>query len=166
MSWWLWSLSWFWQRWAGRGDGVDGLGGAAVDALEREGVLVGTRCVGRGCWDGPLPRWVLAVWVGRAVGLSPEPSGLSWFSDVDPDRWWAPHVEMLADLGIVSGCGTGRARYCSTDPVTRGQMATTLARAFALPPASPTGFVDIEYNVHAGGIDAAAALGIGTGCGV
>ena len=55
----------------GPGEGSDGPGGAAVDALKREGVLVGTRCVGRGCWDGPLPRWVLAVWASRAVGLVP-----------------------------------------------------------------------------------------------
>ena len=37
----------------------------------------------------------------------------------------------LADEGITSGCGG--ARFCPGDPVTRGQMATFLYRAFDLP---------------------------------
>ena len=99
--------------------------------------------------------------------MVPEPLTVgSGFPDVGSDVWWAPHVQMLANLGIVSGCGTGPARYCPTDPVTRGQMAATLARAFALPPAASSEYVDIEYNVHTGGIDALSALGIGTGCDV
>ena len=73
----------------------------------------------------------MAVWISRAVGLTPEPSSASSrFSDVDADMWWAPHVEVLADLRIVSGCGTSPARFCPNDAVTRGQMATTLVRAF------------------------------------
>ena len=139
---------------------------AVVDALEHEGVLAGTDCPGRGCWNGPLPRWVMAVWVSRATGLVPEPSEAgSRFPDVASREWWAPHVELLAELGIVSGCGTSPARFCPDEAVTRGQMATTLARVFGLPPASPSPFVDIDHSTHAAAIDALAAAGIATGCG-
>ena len=101
------------------------------------------------------------------MGLTPEPSSASSrFSDVDADMWWAPHVEVLADLGIVSGCGTSPARFCPNDAVTRGQMATTLVRAFGLPPAAQSGFVDIADSVHAASIGTLAASGVGTGCGV
>ena len=84
---------------------------AVVDALERKGVLAGTDCPSRGCWNQPLQRWVMAVWVSRATGLVPEPpEARSRFPDVGSDNWWEPHVEQLAELGIMSGCGTSPAR--------------------------------------------------------
>lgn len=150
---------------SGEGDS-NGPDMAVVDALEREGVLAGTACPGRGCSNEPLPRWVMAVWVSRATGLVPEPpEARSRFSDVASRGWWAPHIEQLAELGIVLGCGTSPARFCPNDAVTKGQMATTLARAFGLPPASPSPFVDIDHSAHATAIDALDAAGIGTGCG-
>ena len=130
----------------------------------------------------------MAVWISRAVGLTPEPSSASSrFSDVDADMWWAPHVEVLADLRIVSGCGTSPARFCPNDAVTRGQMATTLVRAFGRSGVrafgrsgvrafgrsgvrsttrSQSGFIDIADSVHAASIGTLAASGVGTGRGV
>ena len=151
-------------RSGGSGTGSDGM--VVADLLEQGGVLAGTGCYGRGCGDEPLERWVMAVWVSRAAGLTPEQSAAGLrFSDVGPDIWWAPYVELLADVGVVSGCGSSPARFCPTDALTRGQMATILVRAFGLPPAGPSEFVDIEGSVHAPSIDALTASGIGTGCG-
>lgn len=146
----------------------DSPGGVALEALEEAGVLDGTGCGdGRSrCTGEPLRRWAMAVWVVRALGLTPEaaPAGRR-FADVDPDVWWGPHVEMLADMRIVRGCGTNPGGFCPQDTVTRAQMAGVLAPAFGLPAAPAVRFADIEGNIHASGINALAAAGAGMGCG-
>ena len=148
------------------GGGVVGLGGfsdvgggvhrAGVDALEAEGVFEGTGC-GEGlfCPDDPIHRWVMAVWMIRVLdGGDPAGSGSSRFADVDAGMWWASYVERLAELEVTAGCATGPLRFCPDDPVTRGQMATFVARALGLvevpdpPPDDPSpvagGFVAID----------------------
>ena len=136
----------------------------AVDALADRGVLAGTECgTDRICPAEEIERWVMAVWLIRALGESPSAAPVR-FADVDPDAWWAPYVERLAGLRVTQGCATGPARYCPDDPVTRGQMATFLARALDLEPAPPAGFFDTFGHVHAANIDALAAVGITAGC--
>ena len=69
-------------------------------------------------------------------------------------------MERLAELGITSGCATGPARYCPADSVTRGQMATFVARALGLVPlprpitgGAPAPFVDVATAfVHSCGL--------------
>ena len=43
-------------------------------------------------------------------------------------------MQRLAELRVTEGCATGPARYCPNGLVTRGQMATFLARALKLVP--------------------------------
>ena len=139
---------------------------SAVEALDAAGILRGTGCTpDRLCPQEPLPRWAMAVWLVRALdGSDPPRSGTSRFADVESWRWWAPHVERLADLGVTAGCSTGPARYCPDRPVTRGQMASFLGRAFRLGPSAPAGFTDTDRSVHRSAIDALAAAGITAGC--
>ena len=146
----------------------DGVHTPQIEGLDRLGLFEGTGC-GEGlfCPQDPLPRWVMAVWMVRllATGGPDEGSGGSRFADVDAGEWWAPYVERLADLGITVGCDGGPPRrYCPDDPVSRGQMATFLARAFDLRSAAGAGFVDVSRNFHAPQIDALAASGITVGC--
>jgi spore germination protein YaaH len=68
----------------------------------------------------------------------------------------------LADEGITTGCSP--TRFCPADPVTRGQMATFLYRAFDLPWTSQDFFTDDEGLVHEGAINRVAKAGITTGC--
>ena len=149
-------------------DGFDDDGGSvhepAIDALAADGVLEGTEC-GEGlvCPGEPFERWVMAVWLVRALGESPSAS-LVRFADVDPDVWWAPYVERLAELRITLGCATGPVRYCPDVPVSRAQMATFLVRAFDLEPGQVAGFADTAGSSHAGNIDALAAAGVTAGC--
>ena len=114
---------------------------ASIDRLAAAGVLEGTECGDlRICPDQPLERWVMAVWMTRVLDEGSVPSGTGTrFADVDTDAWWAGYVERLADLGVTEGCKTEPLRYCPDRPVTRGQMATFLVRAFDLPPAPPQG---------------------------
>ncbi len=78
----------------------------------------------------------------------------------------SPHegdIARLAAAGITGGCGAGR--YCPWAPVTRGEMATFLARALALPAAPGDAFSDDGGSVHEKAIDSLAAAGITSGCG-
>ena len=138
-----------------------------IEALLKAGILTRTECEqGFFCSDSPIQRWVMAVWLVRALdGEEPRTDGTTDFADVNADEWWTPYVARLAELEITKGCGTKPARYCPEKSVTRSQMATFIKRAFKLPAtSSPTGFVDISDSVHAENIDALAAAGITGGC--
>ena len=106
----------------------------AIEALEAAGILTGTECdTGGFCPDEPLPRWVMAVWIVRALGEEEPPAvDATVFADVESDVWWAGHVQRLAELGITKGCGVNPALFCPHQPVTRAQMASFLTRAFNL----------------------------------
>ena len=140
----------------------------AVRALTDDGVLSGTECApGLFCPGAPIPRWLMAVWLTRVLdGQDPEPVSSSRFDDVDARHWWAAHVERLAEIGITAGCASEPAEYCPDDPVTRGQMATFLRRAFGLDSAIPQGFDDTGDSVHGADIDALFRAGITSGCSI
>ena len=66
--------------------------------------------------------------------------------------------------GITTGCLPG-GLYCPNDRVNRVALATFLARAFNLPPASGTDFfTDDNHLRHEGAINRVAAAGIMSGC--
>jgi parallel beta-helix repeat protein len=71
-------------------------------------------------------------------------------------------IEWVAQRGIARGCTS--TRYCPKDPVTRGQMASFLARAFGLPSTSRDYFSDDNGTIHEGAINRVAAAGIAGGC--
>ncbi len=139
----------------------------AIDRLASEGILEGTECgVEQVCPDRPLRRWVMAVWLIRALDSSPgSGSGpVTRFADVDADKWWGSYVERLADTGVTLGCSTDPLRYCPDQTVTRGQMATFLTRAFGLATTRSAGFADTSGHAHEANIDALAEAGITAGC--
>jgi hypothetical protein len=135
-----------------------------ITGLGRD-VLARTECAPRRfCPDEPLSRWTAAVWLVRVLdGADPPPAVR--FADVDGGVWWAPHVERLAVLGVTVGCRAVPALYCPDGPLTRGQAATFLVRAFDLPAADPAGFSDTVGSVHAATIDALHAVGVADPCG-
>ena len=138
----------------------------AIDALAERGVLDGTECdTDRICPDDDFERWTMAVWLVRVLdNQDPEPTNVSQFVDVDPNQWWAPFVDRLAELGVTKGCAVNPARFCPDQPATRAEMATFLTRAFKLEAGSPAGFVDIAGTSHAANINALAAANITQGC--
>ena len=158
---------------ASAGDGFSdvaegGVHRPAITELDARAVFEGTGCApGRFCPDKPIPRWVIAVWLVRVLdGAAPAAGGVSSFVDVDPDEWWAPFVERLAELEVTTGCDVEPQRFCPDESVTRAQMASFLVRAFGLDPGAAAGFVDVEGKVHAANIDALAAAEITAGCAV
>ena len=138
----------------------------AFDALQARGILEGTEC-GEGlvCPEDDMKRWVMAVWLVRVLdGADPVGVTATRFVDVDPEQWWMPFVERLAELGVTKGCWVDPAEYCPDEPVTREQMASFLTRAFDLEAAGAAGFADVGGSGHEADINALAAANITQGC--
>jgi hypothetical protein len=89
----------------------------------------------RYCPEAAIDRGQMAVFLLRArhgAGYQP-PAATGIFQDVPNDHPFVRWIEQLAREGITGGCGTSPALYCPSSPVTRGQMAVFLVRAFQLP---------------------------------
>ncbi len=67
----------------------------------------------------------------------------------------------MAEAGISNGCGDRM--FCPDDSVSRGQMASFLARALELEPIPGDAFGDTS-GLHEPNINALAAAGITKGC--
>ena len=147
-------------------DVVGGVHRPAIDEVAELGLLAGTDCgPGLFCPHAPIQRWMMAVWLVRVLDAEePEPPAATRFEDVDSGRWWAPHVERLAALGITQGCEVQPARFCPHGTVTRAEMASFLVRAFNLADGPAAGYVDTIDDPHAINIDALTAAGITHGC--
>ena len=139
---------------------------SAVEALASQGVLQNTDCgPALFCPDGPVQRWVMAVWMVRILeNDEPEPIQASRFVDVDPSRWWAPYVERLAALGITQGCAASPDRFCPHGYVRRDQMATFAVRAFQLGGGPATDYIDTVGNPHSVSINVATTAGVVDEC--
>ncbi len=147
-------------------DVIDGVHKPAIDILAEMGLFDGTLCGDDGfCPSEPIERSTMAVWLVRSLqDGEPAPTGATRFADVDPDQWWAPHAERLAELEITVGCQQDPLHFCPDDLIHRDRMATLLVRAFDLEPAPPSAFADIEGSTRAPDIDSLAAAGITAGC--
>ena len=93
----------------------------------------------RFCGDDAVDRAEMAGLLTRAFDLpAAEAAG---FADVPADHAHAADIDRIAAAGITAGCDTRPAQYCPQEQVTRGQMATFLARAAGLvelaPPVEP-----------------------------
>ncbi len=91
------------------------------------------------CPTQPVTRGQMAVYIVRAMitaGIIPAPEICVQpaFADVPITHPACDDILTLKTLNIVVGCGNGN--YCPTQPVTRGQMAIYLVKAFALQPYS------------------------------
>src|SRR5690606_8225587 len=115
------------------------------------------------CPDDPISRGQMATFLVRALGLPQGQEGR--FRDIE-DSIYRDEIEALAEAGITRGCNPpDNDRFCPERPVTRGEMATFLVKAFGLPPAEElSGFEDLGDTIHAEDIEALAAAGITKGC--
>jgi Leucine-rich repeat (LRR) protein len=75
-------------------------------------------------------------------------------------------IDQLAALGITRGCNPpANTRYCPDDPVTRGQMAIFIVRAYNLPPAGADYFFDDNGKVYEDAVNRLRQAGLTQGCG-
>jgi hypothetical protein len=73
-------------------------------------------------------------------------------------------IEAIAAAGITLGCSADGQSFCPNDAVTRGQMASFLARGLGLSSGGASRFGDDNGSVHESDIEAIAAAGITFGC--
>ncbi len=132
-----------------------------IEAVAAAGVTTGCNppAGDRFCPDQTLTRAEMATMLARALALQPASS--DFFGD-DNGSAHEASINSLAEAGITGGCGTDR--FCGSAPVTRGELATFLVRAFALPAADTDQFFDDALTPHEESINALAAAGITKGC--
>ena len=88
------------------------------------------------CPDDPIDRGQTAAVLARAFNL--DRAVRAGFADVPADHVFADDIDRLAAARITAGCDRNPVRYCPQRHVTRGEMATFLARAIGLVyPAEP-----------------------------
>ncbi len=130
----------------------------AVTALADQGIVRGC-APEQFCPQRELTRGQLASVMADALSLPP--TEFEHFSDLEGSVH-AGRINALAEAGVTRGCGGGA--FCPDEPVSRAELATLLARGFALAEAPERFFADTR-GVHAPAIDRLAAVGIAAGCG-
>ena len=111
-------------------DDDDGATGeAAINRLAAAHITGGCG-VRRYCPHDQVTRGQMASFLVRTLDLPPAVDP-NHFSD-DNGSTHEADIDSLFEAGITGGCGSGL--YCPKEPVTRGQMAAFLYRAFAAPP--------------------------------
>jgi hypothetical protein len=116
------------------------------------------------CPSGQLNRAQAATFVLRALEMAPVPG--SRFKDVPATHVHAGAINALAQAGLLVGYADNTFR--PWEPMTRGQLATLLARSRGLPLTRPavSSYPDVPVTAtHAPGIDALANVGIRGDCG-
>ena len=108
---------------AGAFGDVSGVHRAGVDSLSGAGLTEGCS-PGRFCPKASLTRAQMASLIARTLELPP---GEATFADVPARNPHAGAIAAIADEGITLGCGKGR--FCPSETVDRGQMASFLDRA-------------------------------------
>jgi hypothetical protein len=93
-----------------------------------------------------------------ALGAALPPGGTFTDDDGNPHEG---NIEAIAAAGVTQGCDVGL--YCPYDPVTRGQMASFLARAFGFPTATKDYFPDDNGSTHEANINRIAEAGVTLG---
>jgi hypothetical protein len=123
----------------------------AIDRLTRLGIMPSSTVA-----SAPLTRGQMATLIQRALKL---PAGdASRFSDAGTH---ASAIGAVAAAGIAGGYPDGTFR--PDERVSRGQMASFLTKAFALPAGTPPRFSDTATSAHRTGIGAVTSAGIAQG---
>jgi lysozyme len=111
------------------------------------------------CPGGTVTRGQMASFLARALKL-PDTTK-DYFRDDDGSTHEA-NINRLAKAGLTTGCSA--TRYCPGNSVTRGQLATFLARVLDLSATSNDYFVDDDSSTHESNINRIARAGLTSGC--
>ncbi len=137
---------------------------ANINGLGASGVTKGCNppANDRYCPDRNVTRGQMAAFLVRGFKLPPAPS--AGFTDT-AGHLFEKDIDRLAAAGITIGCNPpANTLYCPDSNVTRGQMASFLARALELEPVDTGPYRDIAGNVHARTINAISAARVTLGC--
>jgi hypothetical protein len=113
----------------------------------------------RFCPDDPVTRGQAASFLARSLDL-PAAEGDRFLDDNGSVHEY--DINRIGQAGISQGCAPGQ--FCPADLMTRGQMASFLARVLQLPVETVDWFADDDGSVHEGAINSVAAVNITLGC--
>jgi hypothetical protein len=137
----------------------------AIEAIFAEEITVG--CDQRGiffCPNDPVTRGQMAAFIVRALEL-PRTSD-DFFND-DNGTTFENQINQIAAAEITLGCNPpSNSKFCPDRGMTRGEMASLLARTFPelMPDDAENAFTDDNSSVHEAKIDLIAAANITRGC--
>ncbi len=147
--------------WTSNKDGIIGYGGSFV----KTNLTSGTHIIKANVSDGQnavsSPNITITIGTGGGGGGG----GSGTFTD-DDGNIFENAIEWLAGKGITQGCNPpANTHYCPNDPVTRGQMAVFLVRAFSY---SDNGggnlFIDDNGLFYENSADRLFTAGVTVGC--
>ena len=110
----------------------------------------------------PVTLVLALITLGGSLGASVGTTSAAYFTDIATSPFQT-EILWLADVGVTSGCGDGR--FCPKGYVTRGEMASFLARSLKLPSTSRDYYRDDETSTHEQNINRLSEAGITSGCG-
>jgi hypothetical protein len=105
--------------------------------------------------------WARVRFGASSTALAVETSGRTCINDIDASIF-ANDIRWAFDRGITVGCAPNL--FCTSNAVTREQMASFLARGLGLPAASGDYFADDSASAHQEDINRVAEAGITVGC--
>jgi 5'-nucleotidase len=116
------------------------------------------------CPNDPVTRGQMAAFLSRAFGLT-DGVGADLFTD-DDNSIFEADIDRIGTAGITLGCNPpDNDMYCPNDPVTRGQMAAFISRAFGLTDGVGADlFTDDDNSIFEADIDRIGTTGITLGC--
>jgi hypothetical protein len=132
---------------------------ADIEWLYASGLTTGCSST-KFCPNGVVTRGQMASFLARALTL---PSSTKDYFRDDSNVSHEANINRIAKAALTTGCGTYR--YCPYGVVTRGQMASFLARALDLPASSKDYFSDDGNVSHEANINRIAKAGLTSGCG-
>ncbi len=132
-----------------------------IEIIAAVGITIGCNPSGTAfCPGDPTTRGQMAAFLNRALNL---PDTTQDFFADDNGSIFEEDINRLAAAGITFG--TSATTFSPHGPVTRGQMAAFVARAWALPSTSQDFFTDDNGSVHEADINRLAAAGVTKGTG-
>jgi len=137
---------------------------ASIEAIAAVAITKGCNppANSRYCPQDTVTRGQMAAFLRRALKLPATPS--DYFAD-DNESIFESDINALASAGVTRGCDPPEnTRFCPDAPVTRGQMAAFLARAFEYATTPTDYFIDDDGTVFESNINSLALAGVTKGC--
>ena len=150
-------VPWYRYQSSTYGTWVEGYYDDAQSLRVKYDLVTGSGGRGVAIWHLLMDEGRLELWNELARAFTDAPFADIWSSPFRDDIVW------LAEAGITNGCGD--VWFCPTRGVTRGQMASFLARALDLAATATDYFGDDTGSIHEADINRVAAAGITDGCG-
>ncbi|MGA7098247.1 MAG: N-acetylmuramoyl-L-alanine amidase [Acidimicrobiia bacterium] len=135
-----------------------------IEAIYAAGITTGCNPPesNRFCPDDTVTRGQMAAFISRSLGLPA--TDVDYFTD-DDGTLFEGAIDRIAQEGVTVGCNPpANDHFCPDRPMSRGEMAAMLARAFDYPGSAVDHFTDDDGTLFEAAIDRIADAGVTLGC--